>query len=85
MAAIRTKNSYRARSTAPAPRIGHGKAIGAVKHSIIGAIWHMLANGELYRDLGGDYFTAATPPASPSASSPSSNRSDTPSPAATAA
>jgi transposase len=39
------------------PRRGHKKALGAVKHSLICAIWHMLSTGETYRDLGGDYFT----------------------------
>ena len=43
------------------PRIGHGRALGAVKHSIICAIWHMLTNGELYNDLGGDYFRRRDP------------------------
>jgi transposase len=43
------------------PRRGHKKAIGAVKHSIIIAAWHMLATGETYRDAGGDYFTRLDP------------------------
>jgi len=30
--------------------------IGAVKHSILVATWHMLSTGELYREPGGDYF-----------------------------
>lgn len=38
-----------------------GRAIGAVKHSIICACWNMLATGELYNDLGGDYFTRRDP------------------------
>jgi hypothetical protein len=42
-------------------RRGHKKAIGAVKHSIIVACWHMLTTGELYRDAGGDYFTRLDP------------------------
>ena len=42
-------------------RIGHGRALGAVKHSILCACWHMLTTGELYRDLGGDYFTQRDP------------------------
>ena len=37
------------------------KALGAVKHSIICIIWHMLATGELYTDLGGDYFRKRDP------------------------
>ena len=43
------------------PRRGHKKALGAVKHSIIVACWHMLTTGELYNDLGGDYFTRRDP------------------------
>ncbi|MGZ6725773.1 MAG: IS110 family RNA-guided transposase, partial [Solirubrobacteraceae bacterium] len=57
MAAIRTNDSYlQAQYQRLRPRIGHGRALGAVKHSIICAIWHMLTTGELYHDLGGDYF-----------------------------
>jgi transposase len=43
------------------PRRGHGRALGAVKHSILVACWHMLTTGELYRDLGGDYFRRRDP------------------------
>ena len=43
------------------PRRGHKKAIGAVKHSIIVAAWHMLQTGEVYREAGGDYFTRLDP------------------------
>ena len=42
-------------------RRGHRKAIGAVRHSIIVASWHMLKTGELYREDGGDYFTRLDP------------------------
>lgn len=57
MAAIRTNDSYlQAQYRRLKPRLGHGRALGAVKHSILCAIWHMLTNGELYNDLGGDYF-----------------------------
>ncbi len=41
--------------------LGHGRAIGAVKHSMICACWHMLSTGELYSDLGGDYYTRRDP------------------------
>jgi len=37
-------------------RRGHKRALGAVKHSILVAAWHMLSTGELYREPGGDYF-----------------------------
>ena len=58
MSAVRTKNSYlRALYERQRSRIGHAKAIGAVKHSILVAAWHMLTNGELYRDAGPNYFT----------------------------
>jgi len=43
------------------PRRGHKKALGAIKHSIICACWHMFSSGELYRDLGGDYFERRDP------------------------
>lgn len=28
----------------------------AIEHTILTAIWHMLANGEVFQDLGGDYY-----------------------------
>jgi transposase len=37
-------------------RRGHKKALGAVRHSIIVAVWHMLTTGEIYVDPGADYF-----------------------------
>jgi transposase len=62
MAAIRTKDSYLAAQYARLrPRRGHKKALGAVKHSIICICWHMLTTGELYTDLGGDYFRKRDP------------------------
>ena len=61
-AASRTNNVYlAAQYQRLRPRRGHGRAIGAVKHSIICACWHMLTTGELYRELGGDYFTRSDP------------------------
>ena len=61
MAAMRTKNSYLRALYGAATRIGHGKAIGAVKHSIIVAAWHMLTTGEIYNDLGPDYYRRRDP------------------------
>jgi transposase len=62
MSAVRTNDSYlQAQYQRLRPRIGHGRALGAVKHSILCACWHMLKNGELYRDLGGDYFRKRDP------------------------
>jgi transposase len=61
-AAIRVKDSYlAAQYRRLKPRCGHKKALGAVKHSMICAIWHMLATGETYRDLGSDYYTQRDP------------------------
>jgi transposase len=62
IAAIRVKDSYlAAQYRRLKPRLGHKKALGAVKHSMICAIWHMLRTGETYRDLGGDYYTRRDP------------------------
>jgi transposase len=62
MAAIRVKDNYlAAQYKRLKPRRGHKKALGAVKHSMLCAIWHMLSTGETYRDLGSDYFTQRDP------------------------
>jgi len=62
MAALRTNDSYlQALYRRKKPQAGHGRAIGAVKHSMICACWHMLQTGEVYNDLGGDYFARRNP------------------------
>jgi transposase len=62
LAATRTKDTYLGvQYTRLRPRRGHKKALGAVKHSILVACWHMLSTGELYNDLGGDYFQRRDP------------------------
>ena len=62
LAAVRVKGTYlQAQYTRLRPRRGHKKALGAVRHTIITAVWHMLSTGEVYRDLGGDYFTRRDP------------------------
>jgi transposase len=62
IAAIRVKDSYlAAQYRRLKPRRGHKKALGAVKHSMTCAIWHMLTTGETYRDLGPDYYTTRNP------------------------
>jgi transposase len=62
MAATRSKDTYlQALYRRQRSRIGHGKAIGAVKHSILSACWHMLTTGELYREAGGNYFAQRDP------------------------
>ncbi len=62
MAATRAKDVYlAAQYRRLRPRRGHGRALGAVKHSLLVACWHMLSTGELYREPGGDYFTRRDP------------------------
>jgi transposase len=62
LAAIRTKNTYlAAQYQRLKPRLGHGRALGAVKHSMLIAYWHMFTTGEVYNDLGGDYFQRRDP------------------------
>ncbi len=64
LAATRAKGSYlQALYKRLRPRLGHGRAIGAVKHSMICAYWHMMTTGETYNDLGGDYFERRDPQA----------------------
>jgi transposase len=47
MAAIRVKGHYlEAQYRRLKPRRGHKRALGALKHTIIGAIWRMLTTGE---------------------------------------
>jgi transposase len=62
LAAIRSKGTYlAAQYQRLKPRLGHGRALGAVKHSILIAYWHMFTTGETYRDLGGDYYHRRDP------------------------
>ena len=62
LAAAKTKNSYlAAQYKLLRARRDPAKAVTAVGHSILTAAWHMLATGELYRDLGGDSFTRQNP------------------------
>lgn len=62
LAASRSKDVYlAAQYRRLRPRCGHGRALGAVKHSILVACWHMLTTGELYRDPGGDYYSRRDP------------------------
>lgn len=62
IAATRKKDSYLgAQYQRLRGRRGHAKALTAVGHTILTAIWHMLTSGELYRELGGDYFVRQDP------------------------
>jgi hypothetical protein len=63
MAASRTKDTtyLGARYHRLTPRLGKKKAIVALEHSILTAVWHMLTHDVDYHDLGGDYFTRLNP------------------------
>ncbi|MCK9905250.1 IS110 family transposase [Frankia sp. Cpl3] len=63
MAAARTRDTtyLGARYRRLAPRLGKKKALVAIEHSILTAVWHMLTNDTDYHDLGGDYFTRRDP------------------------
>jgi transposase len=56
-AAARTKDTYlAAQYRRLAARRGANKASVAVAHSMVVSAWHMLSTGEIYRELGADYF-----------------------------
>ncbi|MER5793313.1 IS110 family transposase [Streptomyces sp. NPDC001980] len=60
--AARTKDSFlQARYKRQTARRGPIKALVAVEHSIITAVWHMLNDNVPYHELGGDYFTRRDP------------------------
>jgi len=57
-AAIRCKNSYFfAKYTKIAARRGGKRALIAVAHSMLLAIYHILKEKQKFKDLGSDYFT----------------------------
>ncbi|WHM40915.1 IS110 family transposase [Streptomyces sp. BPTC-684] len=61
MAAARTKNTYLAsRYRRLVARRGKRRAVVALEHSILIAIWHMLTHDVPHADLGGDYFLERT-------------------------
>jgi transposase len=60
--ATRSKSTYfSAKYRRIAVRRGPTKAIAAVEHSMLIAAWHVLTNGDFYRDPGADYFTQRVP------------------------
>jgi transposase len=63
MAASRTRDKtyLGARYQRLVPRLGKKKAIVALEHSILTAVWHMFTHDVDYHDLGGDYFTRRDP------------------------
>lgn len=63
-AAARTKGSYfGAQYRQIARRRGPNKAAVAVAHSLIELVWHLLSTGEVFKDLGDDYFVRRQDPA----------------------
>jgi transposase len=53
MSAARSKNAYlAAKYQRTAARRGRPKTLVALEHSILNAVWHMLANGECYTEPG---------------------------------
>ncbi|MFV0318384.1 MAG: IS110 family transposase, partial [Microthrixaceae bacterium] len=62
-AAARTKGTFlSARYSRIARRRGPNKAAVAIAHSILVAAHHMLTTGELYQDLGADFYDRRTDP-----------------------
>ncbi|GAA1817288.1 IS110 family transposase [Agromyces neolithicus] len=58
----RSKGTYlAARYRRIAARRGPMKAVVAIEHTILTAVWHMLRNGEVYTDPGADYYTRYDP------------------------
>ena len=62
LSASRSKGTYfSAKYKRIAARRGPMKALVAVEHAMLVAAWHMLSNGEFYRDPGANYYTARQP------------------------
>ena len=62
MAAAHSKDTYfSAKYRRIASRRGPIKAVVALEHATLIAVWNMLATGENYHDPGGDYFTQRDP------------------------
>lgn len=62
MSAARSHDTYlAAKYRRIASRRGPIKAIVAVEHALLIAIWHMLTNGDFYSEPGGDFYTRRQP------------------------
>jgi len=62
MSAARSKDTYLSvKYRRIASRRGPIKAIVAVEHAMLIAIWNMLTTGEIYNDLGDDFYTRRNP------------------------
>jgi len=56
LSATRQKNTFlAARFRRLYPRRGGRRALVAIEHTILTAIWHMLAYDEVFKELGPDY------------------------------
>lgn len=63
-AAARTKGTFlSARYGRIARRRGPNKAAVAIAHSILVSVWHMLTTGEIYQELGADFYDKKKDPA----------------------
>jgi transposase len=61
-AAAHTQDTYlQARYRRLSARRGPMRALVAIEHSLLTAIWHMLTTGSPYQDLGADYYTRLDP------------------------
>ncbi|MFJ9909898.1 IS110 family transposase [Streptomyces sp. NPDC101152] len=63
MATSRTKDTtyLGARYHRLVPRLGKKKALVALEHSILTAVWHILTDNVAFHDLGGDYYAKHDP------------------------
>ena len=62
LSAARGRNTYlAAKYRRVAARRGPQKAVVAVEHAMLTAIWYMITNGVPYADLGGDFYTRRNP------------------------
>jgi transposase len=60
--ASRTKNTYlAAKFQRIVRRRGKKRALVALQRSILTSVWHMATTGELYNDLGADYYRSLNP------------------------
>ena len=62
MSAARSNGTYfSAKYRRIATRRGLVKAIVAIEHAMLIALWNMLSTGELYTDPGDDFYTRLNP------------------------
>ncbi|MFF4795944.1 transposase, partial [Streptomyces sp. NPDC001276] len=63
MAASRTRDrTYPGARYMPLmPRLGKKKALVALEHTLLTAVWHILTTDSPFHDLGGDYYTKHDP------------------------